>query len=241
MELSAPRILACGDSAINVEFGDTVDAWLNARVLALDAALHAAAPQGVVETVPTYRSLLVHFDPLLVDLPTLIAIISDLGIQLPPKTDRVRRWRVPVVYGAEFGEDIADLSRLHGLTQAELIARHAGAVYRIYMIGFMPGFAYLGGLDPRLATPRRTQPRPWIPAQSISIGGAQTAISTVEGPSGWHLIGRTPVRGFMRGRDPVFLYDAGDEVVFEPVESVKWAALDAMAERGEPVASWAFA
>ena len=232
-----PRILACGDAAISVEFGEEIDPALNARVLAFDSVLAADPVPGVVETVPTYRSLLVHYDPLETDVPLLLARIDAACRRtVPPRRD-MRRWRVPVVYGGAFGMDLDDLAARHGLTAQELVARHASGVYQVYMIGFMPGFAYLGGLDPALATPRRVEPRMETPAQSISIGGAQTAISSVAGPSGWHMIGRTPARGFMPGRDPVFLYEAGDEIVFEPIAERDWARLDAAAARGEPVAT----
>jgi KipI family sensor histidine kinase inhibitor len=236
---ATPRILACGDAAISVEFGDVIDPALNARVLALDAALAADPVAGVIETVPTYRSLLVHFHPLETDVALLLARIDAACRRAVPPRREVRRWHVPVVYGGAFGMDLDDLAARHGLSPGELVARHAGAVYQVYMIGFMPGFAYLGGLDPALATPRRVEPRMETPAQSVSIGGAQTAISSVAGPSGWHMIGRTPARGFMPGRDPVFLYEAGDEVVFEPIPERDWAALDAAAARREPVANLA--
>ena len=232
-----PRILPCGDAAISVDFGDRIDPALSARVLALDAALAAEAVPGVIETVPTYRALLVHLDPLRIDLDHLVARIEALCRAPPTSGSPPRRWRVPVVYGGDFGMDLDDLAARHGLSPQDLVARHSAAVYRVYMIGFMPGFAYLGGLDPSLATPRRSKPRLETPAQSISIGGAQTAISSVAGPSGWHMIGRTPARGFMPGRDPVFLYAAGDEIVFKPIAPNEWDALDAAADRGEPVAT----
>lgn len=236
LPLSPPRLLACGDAAISVEFGDAVDPALNARVLALDAALAAAPFAGVIETVPTYRSLLVLFDPVTTDIAGLerhlLALAGRTGQDAAPP----RRWRVPVIYGGAFGLDLEALGARHSLAPAELVRRHADAVYRVYMIGFLPGFAYLGGLDPALHTPRRTEPRAVIPAQSISIGGAQSAIGSVEGPSGWHLIGRTPVRAFMRGRDPVFLFAAGDEIIFEPIDAAEWAGLDARAAAGEPLA-----
>ena len=231
-----PRFLACGDAAITIEFGDAVDAGLNARVLALDAALAAEAIEGVVETTPTYRSLLVHLDPLRLDRGALIARIEALCRDLRPAATMARRWRVPVVYGGESGVDLDELAARHGMSAGALVERHAGVVYRVYMIGFMPGFAYLGGLDPALATPRRTEPRLTTPAQSVSIGGAQTAIASVACPSGWHLIGRTPARGFMPGRDPPILYEAGDEIVFAPIEASRWDALDHAAAAGEPVA-----
>ncbi len=231
-----PRLLPCGDGAVSVEFGDSVDPTLNGLVLALDAALSQAPPRGLIETVPTYRSLLVQFDPVETDYASLEAHLLALCQGLEPQRAAARRWHVPVLYGGEAGIDLADLAADRGLTEEEVVRLHSAAVYRVYMIGFMPGFAYLGGLDPRLHRPRRPEPRLVIPAQSVSIGGAQTAISTVEGPSGWHLIGRTPARGFQRGREPAFLFEAGDEIRFEPISPDEWQRLDAAAAAGEPVA-----
>ena len=230
------RLLSLGDTALTVEFGSVIDARLNARVLALDAALVSEAPPGVLETVPTYRSLLVVFDPLVVDLPGLKARIRKLAAEVTSVRKRSRRWRVPVVYGGAFGMDLEEMASTHGLSPEELIRKHQTTTYTVAMIGFMPGFAYLSGLDETLATPRRLEPRQLVPAQSVSIGGAQSAISTVEGPSGWHMIGRTPARGYMPLRDPVFLYEPGDEIQFERVGSDEWMALDRRAATGEPVA-----
>ncbi len=234
-----PRLSPCGDGAVSVEFGDVVDPDLNGLVLALDAALARDPPHGLIETVPTYRSLLIQFDPVETDYAALERRLLALCRKLEPQTIAARRWRVPVLYGGDAGIDLGDLAAAHGLSEEDVVRLHSAAVYRVYMIGFMPGFAYLGGLDPRLHRPRRPEPRLVIPAQSISIGGAQTAISTVEGPSGWHLIGRTPVRGFQRGREPVFLFEAGDEIVFVPITAVEWDALDRAAAAGEPVAQLA--
>ncbi|SFB73925.1 sensor histidine kinase inhibitor, KipI family [Bosea sp. CRIB-10] len=230
----SPRLLACGDAALSVEFGNEIDEGLNDRVLALDAALGKAAIPGLVETVPTYRSLLACYDPV-TDVDGLKQRILALSGDAADEPRRIRRWRVPVVYGGAFGPDLDAVAERHGMTPDEVIALHAGATYRVYMIGFMPGFAYLGGLDARLETPRRLQPRLKTPAQSVSIGGAQAAISSVEAPSGWHLLGRTPARSFMPGRDPGFLFAAGDEIRFEPTPPKHWDELDAAAARGEPV------
>lgn len=232
----APRLLACGDAALSVEFGSDILPEVSARVLALDAAVRDAAFPGVVETVPTYRALLVEFDPIATDVAALQAFLTAAAAAPVPVTTRARRWRVPVVYGGDFGVDLDDLAARHGLSRDELIARHAAPVYRVYVVGFQPGFSYLGGLDPTLATPRRAEPRANVPAQSVMIGGAQTAISSVETPSGWHLIGRTPVRTFMPGREPVFLTAPGDEVVFVPISASEWEDLDRAAASGAMVA-----
>jgi KipI family sensor histidine kinase inhibitor len=219
-----------------VEFGDTIDPDLNGRVLALDDIVRTRAPDGVLETVPTYRSLLVHFDPTRTAFEELADFLTAEAGTLVPQRTVGRRWKVPVVYGGAFGADLEDVAERHGLTPSQVVERHAAAVYRIYMIGFMPGFAYLGGLDPNLATPRRTQPRARIPGGSIIIGGAQAAVASIECPSGWHLLGRTPVRSYAPERDPAFLLAAGDEVVFEPIDPSRWEALERAALAGEPVA-----
>lgn len=230
------RFLAAGDAAIVVELGDQIDAGVNARVLALDAAINAAGLPGLVETVPTYRSLLVQLDPLVADRDALIARVKALWSTLAVKSEVVRRWTVPVVYGGEFGVDLEAVAARHNLTPSQVIARHTGAIYRVYMIGFMPGFTYLGGLDPAIATPRRLDPRPKTPAGTISIGGIQALIASLEMPSGWHLLGRTPVRAFMPRREPAVLFAPGDEVVFDPIDASWWDDLDRAAAAGDPVA-----
>src|SRR5215213_2011192 len=229
------RILPCGDAALIVEFGDTIDPALNARVLALDARVGEGVA-GVVETVPTYRSLLVHYDPVATDFDSLSAALALLARDLPDALPTGRLWRVPVVYGGAFGIDFAQTAERHNLTPAGLIERHAAPVYRVYMIGFLPGFAYLGGLDPAIATPRRETPRARTPAGTISIGGVQALVASIEAPSGWHLLGRTPVRNFMLGREPVFILEPGDQIVFEPVAAERWEGLDGAAEAGDLVA-----
>jgi KipI family sensor histidine kinase inhibitor len=231
----AVRFLPSGDSALTVEFGRDIDPLVNARVLALDARIGRGV-EGVLETVPTYRSLLVHYDPEATDFEALRTTLRTLIVDLPDTVAEGRLWRVPVVYGGEFGIDLDDTAARHGLAPAELIARHAAPIYRVYMNGFLPGFAYLGGLDPTIATPRREIPRPWTPHGTISIGGVQALVASIEAPSGWHLLGRTPMRNFMLGRDPVFILAPGDRVKFEAIPAEQWHALDQAAAAGELVA-----
>ena len=235
---ASPRVLPCGDTALAVEFGGEIDPATNARVLALDARVSRGVP-GVIETVPTYRSLLVHYDPVATDFDALGAALTALSADLPETPAEGRLWRIPVVYGGAFGIDLDDVAARHGLDTADLIARHAAPVYRVYMIGFMPGFAYLGGLDPSIATPRRETPRAKTPAGSISIGGVQAAVASIEAPSGWRLLGRTPVRTFMLGRDPPFILGPGDRVTFDPTPAARWDALDRAAAAGDLVAELA--
>jgi len=232
----SPRIRMCGDAALAVEFGQTIDPAVNRRVLALDRNLADAAIAGVVESVPTYRSLLVHYDPVQIGFAELSERLLTLA-QLPvPPESSIRRWRVPVVYGGDYGVDLEDVARAHQLSTADVIARHCGSDYRVAMIGFTPGFAYLSGLDPSIATPRRESPRTQTPAGTISIGGAQACVQCLAGPSGWHLLGRTPVRTFHPHRDPVFLMEPGDAVSFHPIDANEFAALERAAERGDTVA-----
>ena len=229
------RILPCGDAALAIEFGSTIDPRINARVLALDARLTGQVP-GVVETVPTYRSLLVHYDPVATDFDTVSSCLASLAEDLPDEPSEGRVWRIPVVYGGEFGIDLEDVAVRHGLTASQVIEKHSAPLYRVYMIGFVPGYAYLGGLDPDLATPRRETPRLAVPAGTISIGGVQAVVASIEAPSGWHLLGRTPVRSFKLDREPVFLIQAGDRVKFEPIDASRFAELDRAAAAGETVA-----
>lgn len=227
------RILHAGDAAFVIQLGETVDPAVNDRILALDARLREAALEGVTELVPTYRSLLVHFDPDAVDGRDLLERLRALDLDHPGEAPAGRAWTVPVCYGGEHGVDLEEVARHHDLTVEETVRLHACGTYRVYMIGFAPGFAYLGGLDERLHTPRRVNPRLKTPAGSVSIGGIQAAISSVEAPSGWHLLGRTPVKAFDPAREPPFLFAAGDTVRFRPIDAAEFAALATRAEQGD--------
>jgi len=216
-----------------------MDADSNRRVFALDRALKSAPIEGIVETVPTYRSLLVHYDPLTLGFAELsdrlLARLDQPGSADNPS----RHWRVPVAYGGAFGLDLDDVAKAHDMSSDELIRRHSTPRYDVAMIGFTPGFSYLRGLDPAIATPRRAQPRISTPSGTISIGGVQAALQCLAGPSGWHLLGRTPVRTFHPRRDPVFLIEPGDTVTFERIDAAEFERLDRLAERGEIVAELA--
>jgi len=234
--LSAPRILPSGDSAITVEFSRDIDDGANQRVLALDRTLANEPVPGVTETVPTYRSLLVHYDPLLVDFDTLREKLLALANLPVPSTIKTRRWRIPVVYGGEHGIDLEDVAKTLKTTPDDIVARHVRGDYRVAMIGFTPGWSYLSGLDNSLHMPRRQNPRLLTPAGTISIGGVQTGVQCLAGPSGWHLLGRTAVRTYQLHRDPIFLLEPGDHVTFSPVDAKTFAEQDRAAEGGEIVA-----
>ena len=234
-----PRFLDAGDCGLVVEFGDGIDAAVNARVLRLDAALSAMS-DGIRETVPTYRSLLVLYDPRRLRRHALkdriTRLLQDSGNEDFAGPHRI--WHIPVCYGGLHGEDLDAVAALHGLSSDEVVRLHAGAVYRVYMIGFMPGFTYLGGLPEAIHTSRRTTPRQKTPPRSVSIGGKQAAVSPPMAiPSAWQMLGQTPVHVYdPRRADRPFLLASGDHVRFEPVKETEYERLCAFAESGETVA-----
>jgi 5-oxoprolinase (ATP-hydrolysing) subunit B len=234
--LPPPRLLPSGDSAITVEFSRHIDDAANQRVLSLDRTLGAVPVAGVTETVPTYRSLLVHYDPLQIDFDALGEKLISLA-QLPaPPVTTTRRWRIPVVYGGEHGIDLEDVAKTLKTTPDDIVARHVAGDYRVAMLGFTPGWSYLSGLDPSLHMPRRQNPRLLTPVGTISIGGVQAGVQCLAGPSGWHLLGRTAVRTYLLHRDPIFLLEPGDHVKFSAVDDKTFAEQDRAAEAGEIVA-----
>src|SRR5204863_9221603 len=174
--LSAPRILPSGDSAVTVEFSRDIDDGANQQVLALDRTLANEPVPGVTETVPTYRSLLVHYDPLLVDFDSLREKLLALAKLPVPPTGKTRRWRIPVVYGGEHGVDLEDVAKTLKTTPDDIVARHVAGDYRVAMIGFTPGWSYLSGLADSLQMPRRQNPRLLTPAGTVSNGGLPTGV-----------------------------------------------------------------
>lgn len=213
-----PRFLAAGDQGLLIELGDHIDPAINQMVLNLDRALCDSQIPGLIETIPTYRSLLLIFDPLIVDSEILQHSIADI---LPsPAIDRFaggHLWHVPVAYGGEEGIDLSTVAKAQGLTDADVVKLHTEADYSVYMLGFSPGFAYLGGLPKQLYSPRRLDPRARTPAGSIMIGGQQACISPTVMPSGWHILGQTAVRAFDLSRSQPFLFQPGDRIRFHAV------------------------
>lgn len=235
-ETAFPVCHPCGDSALTLELGDTIAPELNARVLSLDALLQREGPAGIVETIPTYRSLFVSYDPLTTDYASLSTWLLTRARGELPAARAGRCWRFPVCYGGDFGIDLSFVATRTGLSEGEVVRRHAGGDYRIYMMGFLPGFTYLGGLDSALAVPRRDDPRLTSPAGTISIGGVQTGIQCLVSPTGWHLIGRTPARTYDPGRARVFFLEPGDSVRFFAVSPEDFAGLERRAAAGELLA-----
>jgi 5-oxoprolinase (ATP-hydrolysing) subunit B len=237
--LFPPRLLPSGDRAITVEFARTIDDAANERVLALDRALMEAPIEGVTETVPTYRSLLVHYDPLRIGYDALGDKLVSLAQHPSEHSPETRHWRIPVTYGGEYGIDLGDVAKALKTTPDDIVARHVAGHYRVAMIGFSPGWSYLSGLEKSLTMPRRQNPRLTTPPGTISIGGIQTGIQCVAAPSGWHLLGRTPVRTYQLHRDPIFLLQPGDRVTFFAIDAKTFAEQDRAAEAGEIIAELA--
>ena len=232
-----PRLLDAGETALVIEFGQVIDPAANARVLALDAALTAAAPQGMVECVPTYRSLMVHYDPLVLSRAALVAAVTSCLDAATPVARPGRLWTLPACYDPAFAEDIDHVAAVTGLTPSQVVTNHATARYTVTMYGFAPGWAYLGGLPPALGLPRRTSPRARIPAGSLIIAGGQAIVATMAMPSGWHILGRTPERLFRPESATPFPVAVGDQVTFTPVDRATFAALQRRAIAGEVLAT----
>jgi inhibitor of KinA len=212
------RFLSAGDRALIVEFGDRIDRGLSNDVLCLNATIRSKALSGVVETVPTFRSLMIHFDPLVTTRGDLEhAIRGLLDHDLGPRSEATL-WRIPVCYEGELAPDLTEVARLTGLTPGEVVAMHSGTRYHVYMLGFLPGFPYMGDLPVGLALPRRADPRLRVPAGSISIATSLTAIYPYESPGGWHLIGTTPIRLFDIESPRPALLAPGDAVLFQPID-----------------------
>lgn len=242
--MTVPRLLDAGDGAFTIEFGDRIDPALSARVAALDRAVRAAIAQGalpgVVETMPTFRSLTVLYDPL---RTRRAAVQTALGPLLAAGDDAAalagRQWRLPVGYGGEAGADLDELAAAAGLSREAVIDLHAGTIYRVYMIGFLPGFPFMGDLAPPLHRPRRTEPRLRVPAGAVAVANGLTAVYPWQSPGGWHLIGRCPVPLFDAAADQPSLLAPGDSVRFEPVSPARLAELEAAIAAGDvPVTNW---
>jgi KipI family sensor histidine kinase inhibitor len=234
--MSVPRLLDAGEAALVVEFGNTVDPTLNDRVLALDEALAADPPQGLRERVPTYRSLMLHYDPLVLDRARLVDHVLRLTGSAAARTGAATLWTLPCCYDAPHGEDVAELAGRAGLSAEAVVAQHAAATYRVYMYGFAPGFAYLGGLPEDLAVARRASPRPPHPRNAVVVGGGLAAVATVPMPTGWYVVGATPSRLYAPERAESFFVAAGDAIRFEPVDAATFDALVTREASGEPVA-----
>jgi inhibitor of KinA len=218
------RLVPAGDAAVIAEFEERIDPVVNARAVALADAVRAASITGIRDVVPTYRSVAVYFDPLRTDYAALVAWFERQdGAEAGPAPYRPPI-RVPVCYGGEFGPDLDAVAALTRMSPDEVVHLHASVTYRVFMLGFVAGFAYMGVLDERLRVPRRTTPRTRVPTGSVGLAGLQTGIYPSDVPGGWQIIGRTPIRPFDEARSEPFLFTPGDSVRFAPIDRHEYDA-----------------
>lgn len=229
------RLLPNGDAALVAEFGDAIDLASNEKVLALAERIDAAKIDGVVETQPTFRSLLVSFDPARVSFRALASRIEALISDPAPRKSEGRLWRLPICYAPEFALDLAEASERAGLSAQAFVARHSGITHHVYMLGFLPGQPYLGDLPPELALPRHAAPRGRVPAGSVGIAQRMTCLFPRETPCGLNVIGRTPAPLWDTRRREAALLTPGDRVVFEPIDARVFKELSEAVVHGEAI------
>jgi len=228
-----PRLLPCGDRALSVELGDEISREVNARVLALDYLIRRRALPGITETVPSFRSLLVYYDPFLVGHDALVAVLRELASRARPEVlPPARIVELPCCYGGELGFELEAAAAKLELTEDEVVRLHAGAEYCVDFVGFTPGLPYLSGMPERLFIPRLERPRVKTPPGSVSIGGMQCCIYSVESPGGFWVLGRTPVPLYDPAAPDPILLRAGDHVRFRAIDRGEFDAIAAAVAAG---------
>lgn len=228
-----PRLLPCGDRALSVELGDEISREVNARVLALEYLIQQKSLAGVAETVPTFRSLLVYYDPFVIGWEELCAALQALAAEARPDVlPPARTVELPVCYGGELGFELEAAAARLGLAPDEVVRLHSGADYYVYFVGFTPGLPYMTGMPERLTIPRLETPRTRTPPGSVGIGGTQCSIYSVESPGGFWVLGRTPVRLYDPAAPDPILLRAGDHVRFRPVDRAEFDRIAARVAAG---------
>lgn len=217
------RITSAGDSALLIEFPQAISPVINARAIALADAIRRRCGAAVRDAVVGYATLTLYFDPLVVDAQWMEAETREIATTADEGAGAAGELvEVPVCYGGQFGPDLADVAAFGGCREEDVIAIHAEGTYRVYMMGFVPGFAYMAVVDDRIAAPRRPAPRSAVPAGAVAIAGAQTGIYPAVTPGGWNIIGRTPLKPFDAARAQPSLFRAGDTVRFRPISPLEY-------------------
>lgn len=227
------RYLTAGDKALTVEYGNEISEDISSKIRSMVVALELNKIEGVVEIVPTYRSLMVHYNPLAIGYDNLVKNLKSLEGKLNdislPEPEIIE---IPTLYGGEYGPDIENVAQHNGISIEEVIKIHSSKEYLIYMLGFTPGFPYLGGMDERIATPRLKVPRTKISKGSVGIAGSQTGIYPIDSPGGWQLIGRTPLKLYEPNREVPILLKAGNYIKFVPISESKYKAIGESVDNG---------
>lgn len=228
------RILTAGDSALLIEFGKEINPEINRKITALVQLMREQHIEGIVDVIPAFCSLLINYDPRVLSYEELKERMEHL-LKMETKIEATRKriFEIPVCYGGEYGPDIENIAEHAGLSVEEVIKIHSSKDYLIYMLGFLPGFTYLGGLDERIYTPRLASPRLKIRAGSVGIGGSQTGIYPLDSPGGWQLMGLTPVRTYDPERQTPILVEAGDYIRFIPIDEEEFLRIQKLVEKGE--------
>ena len=225
-----PTISPVGDCAISIDFGQVIDPKINRHIRQTIERIQELKLDGVTELVPTYCALLIQYDAMLYSYSDICNLMEPL--LEPSATDdaneRVTVIEIPTVYGGEFGPDLGFVASHNNLSEDEVVSIHSGTDYLVYMLGFIPGFTYLGGMDPRIATPRLSSPRTLIPAGSVGIAGEQTGTYPSDSPGGWQIIGRTPVTMYDMSKEQAALLSAGDYVRYVPIDEAEYNRIKAL-------------
>lgn len=233
VEMNEIKICTAGDSSLLIEFGQEISPEINAQITALVRLIKAQHIEGVTDMIPAFASLLINYDPRVVSYVGLRARLEKLlKLEIAGEASESRIFEIPVCYGGEYGPDLQNIADHAGLTPEEVIEIHRKKDYLIYMLGFLPGFSYLGGLDERIHTPRLANPRIRIPAGSVGIGGSQTGIYPLDSPGGWQLLGMTPVKTYDPGREVPILFEAGDYIRFVPVTEQEYLDIKKQVDEG---------
>ena len=232
-----PTISPVGDCAISIDFGQVIDPKINRHIRQTIERIQALQLDGIIELVPTYCALLVQYDAMLYSYADMCNIIESTFSESVTDSDNetVTVVEIPTVYGGEFGPDLGFVASHNNLSEEEVIAIHSGTDYLVYMLGFIPGFTYLGGMDPRIATPRLSSPRTLIPAGSVGIAGEQTGTYPSDSPGGWQIIGRTPVTMYDMSKEKAALLSAGDYVRYVPIDEQEYNRIKALGGDYVPV------
>lgn len=221
------KFLTAGDSAIVMEFGDTIEKEINAKIAAVVENLKKKNIDGILDILPTYRSILINYDPVKISYGEMVETLNGLSkSDKANESDEVRLIEIPTLYGKEYGPDIDFVAENANLSVDEVIKIHSGTDYLVYMMGFIPGFTYLGGLDPRIATPRLKSPRLKIEPGSVGIAGSQTGMYPLESPGGWQLIGRTPLKLFDDTKEPPVFIQAGDYIRYVSINKEEYDKIE---------------